>query len=171
MGFQKENPRLYEAFLAIDALLGAAAGGGAGQSNYARVFSGAGLTIVTATPTILAFNSTVAQSGAMHDDTAQNSRIKILVSGFYNIFGHIEWPSNGVGIRELEVLLSGTTVIAKSKISAPVAGQAENQNIATAYYLAAGDYLELRVNQTSGGNLIIPSTNNYTPHFAVGIGG
>lgn len=88
-------------------------------------------------------------------------------AGKYQITGHIQWPTNATGIRNLDIILNGATVIA----DVTTIGNATNtvdQLVTTLYDLAANDYVELRALQTSGGALNVNSVTNYSPELMMG---
>lgn len=165
LGIQKERPREFDAFCEIEKRLTSVEAGEGAGSSYCRVFNSGGLTIVTATPTILAFDSNRFDPASLHSTTSNTSRITIARNGMYNITANLEWPANAVGIRTIEILLNGATVIAR--VDTPGNAALINQMISTLYYLFSNDYIEIRVTQTSGGNLIIPANGNYSPEFSV----
>jgi hypothetical protein len=131
----------------------------------ARVYNSGALTITTATTTTLTFDSERFDLGGLHSTSSNTARLTAPVDGVYAIFGHIRWDNNATGVRELIVRLNGATIIAAEKDDA--AGEAMGQSLATLYQLAAGDYVELRARQTSGGNLNVTATGNYSPEFGM----
>jgi hypothetical protein len=86
-------------------------------------------------------------------------------AGRYVITGNINWWPNSTGIRELFITVNGVDVIASLTLPA-IAAVAIRMPIAAIYYLAVGDYVQLQVYQTSGGNLNVAYQPNNSPEFA-----
>lgn len=64
----------------------------------------------------------------------------------------MSWVANGTGQRELTIRKNGATILAEIQ-SVGGAGNATEQVVMGIAQFAAGDYIELLVQQTSGGNL------------------
>ena len=133
----------------------------------ARVYNNANITgIVTATWTALTFNQEKYDTDTIHDTSSNTSRLTCKTAGVYDIFGHIEWDSDGTGTyREIGIFLNSTSFIAID--TKPVLGTTKH-SISTEYKLAVGDYVELVVRQDSGTNRTITAENpDYSPHFGM----
>lgn len=172
-GFKREfdpkihSTRLYEAFAEIAKQLSGLTSGNTSAKMYARVTASAGLTIPTGVVTALAFDIIRVQEGLLHSTTTQNTRFTAPISGFYKIGASIQWPAALVGIRQLQIMLNGVTVIASRVDFAQAVAAIQDQIITGAYYLNPGDYLEIVVYQNSGGPLVIPVTANYSPEVFI----
>jgi hypothetical protein len=70
-------------------------------------------------------------------------------AGKYNIQGQVEWASSATGVRQIQIRLNGTTIIASNRKLSLSAGVTQLL-VETTYDLAINDYVELLVNQTSG---------------------
>lgn len=109
------------------------------------------------TAPVISFTSEEWDQGNFHDSAINPSRLVAPVSGTYLVTGYIEWGANGTGSRGLHIRKNGTQapsspVWQAAALQAAVAGST-HQNVSSLVKLAAGDYVELVVYQTSGGNL------------------
>ena len=136
-----------------------------------RVFHNAAQSTTTGVDFTLAFNSdrfdqASNASDTMHDTVTNNSRLTCRYGGVYEIKGNVEFAANGTGSRVAKIKLNGTTVIAQMRI---VAAASDNHalQVSCAYALALNDYVELVVQQSSGGALNVNSTGNYSPEFSM----
>lgn len=149
----------------VGATIVSSAGSIATPVKGCRVFHNANQTLTTGVVTTLAFNSELFDSDVMHDVSTNNSRITFKTSGIYQVGGNVEYASNNVGIRDLRLVLNGTTIISFVRVDTPDPANAAIININTTYEFAQNDYVELLVLQTSGGNLDIGSTARYAAEF------
>lgn len=103
----------------------------------------------------------VVQSGdtPMHDTATNNSRIVARTAGKYRIGGQIAYVSNATGIRALNIRLNAAgnpasgTLIYSMQVQTLSSGTAVVAGEPFLYPLAAGDYIEMFGQQTSGGSL------------------
>lgn len=135
-----------------------------GHVPAARVYRTLPQTIPNTTATVIAFGPERYDNDGIHDSAANTSRLTAPVSGIYQITGQIAWAANATGVRQLKVTLNGATDIAVITASI-TADAAHRQQITTLYKLEFGDYVELAVYQSSGGNLNVDAVGNYTPCF------
>lgn len=134
--------------------------------NSCRVYNDANISTPDSTLTALTFNQERYDTGALHSTSANTSRLTCVTAGKYAIFGCVEWVANTTGYRQLAIRLNGTTYIA-SRTQPAMTGVATQAVIATTYSLAAADYVELMVSQTSGGALNVAVQGNYSPEFGM----
>ena len=132
----------------------------------ARVYDASDQTIANATGTAVAFDTEMYDTGGFHDNSTNNSRLTAPVSGYYIITGHIRFYGNATGIRWISIREGGDTGIARQYNSSPGAGDIV-LSVATIYYLAASEYVELMVYQDSGGNLDTRTVSDYAVRFAI----
>ena len=113
------------------------------------------------------FNSERVDVGSMHDTSSNTSRLTVPAGGggLYAIGGVIEFAANATGRRGIDIYLNGTTVLAREECNNLGAGSATPVSISTVYQLSAGDYVELRGLQASGGALNMLASANYSPEF------
>lgn len=91
----------------------------------------------------------------MHDNTTNNTRITLIKGGIYLVIAAIWWEddSAGVGYRRVGIRLNGATVLAESKNG--INGLQTGNHISGIFDADSGDYFDILVTQTSGGNLDI----------------
>jgi hypothetical protein len=145
----------------------------AGAAAAARVYHdgtpGTDLDIPNNAVTPIPFDSERYDYGGLHD-TVNPSRLTPPEAGVYDIAGHIRFPTNSTGQRQLIVqrTRSGvTTTHGRAVEPAPSATLPTYLNIATQVELIAGDYVTLAAFQNSGGTLRIDVIANDTPEFAM----
>jgi hypothetical protein len=87
--------------------------------------------------------------------TSANTRLTAPVAGIYRLSANLLWESNPIGQRELIFELNPVSPLAHHSpawVAAP-ATAGDMQQSSTEIKLAAGDFLEVRVLQNSGGSL------------------
>lgn len=119
-------------------------------------------SIANNTLTTLAFNTETYDTNAYHDNSTNNSRITIPSgkAGYYLVTAGGQWELNSAGRRELYLHKNGSS-IAGNEVTANAAAYPTNA-LSVPVLLAVGDYLEIKLYQSSGGNLPY-----YGPSFAV----
>jgi len=78
------------------------------------------------------------------------TKITCTVPGVYQLSGGVNWDASNDGRRDCRLLVNGTGV-ASSVVPAENVGVAQSVSLVTP--LALGDYVELQIRQSSGGNL------------------
>ena len=127
-------------------------------------------TIANATFTKLTYDGETFDTDGFHDNSTNNTRITIPSGkgGYYRIYALVMFAPNGSGDRLLQVLLNNTT----GQQYASWARSADWRTTMTVNdvrNLSAGDYIELRAYQTSGGNLNIASEAQSTGFTVFGV--
>jgi hypothetical protein len=130
-----------------------------------RAYHNAAQATTTAVALALALNSERFDNDTMHDTSSNNSRITFTTAGRYVVTGSIEFASNATGVRTCQIRLGGATVIAGVN-DVDVAASLCVLPVATVYSFSAAEYVELVATQTSGGNLNVNSSTNYSPEFS-----
>ena len=129
----------------------------------ARVYNSANLSINNSTTPALTFDSERYDTAGLHSTSVNTGRLTAPVAGVYLIAATIAFDNNVTGNRQVQFEVNGTTTIQV------VNNDAETGfvfvSIASLYRLAAGDYVQVRVNQTSGGALDVRTLANYSPEF------
>jgi hypothetical protein len=117
---------------------------------------GSGLTIANNTSTIATFPSERFDTAGFHSTTTNTGRFTIPAgyAGWYVINARFRWDKNAVGSRSLIVKKNGGTLSASSEIPGDATIFQGNQ-INTLELFAEGDYVEIEVFQSSGGNLTL----------------
>jgi hypothetical protein len=113
------------------------------------------------------FNSERSDPYAMHSTSSNTSRITVPISGWYLVTGHIRFAANATGYRQAAIRYGGSNYLALQADNNPDGANTTIMSLATLYYLAASDYIELVAFQDSGGNLNVVSTAQYSPELAV----
>jgi hypothetical protein len=139
-----------------------------------RVYNSANLAIATATWTTVTFNSERYDVGGLHSTTTNTGRLTIPTggAGVYNFFGQVRFATNATGIRAVRLLLNGATPIAQRNNNATSTDPC-HLGITCDYKLAAADYVELQVYQSSGGLLNVELASAESPEYGchwVGVG-
>lgn len=134
-----------------------------GDNPAARVYHDANQSIANGAETVLAFNTEDYDTDAMHDTVTNNSRITINTAGKYLLVARIPWDTNGTGRRKTIFLKNGTTQIEDFSFQ-PVtsAGDTTKTVCSDTYSFVANDYIEIQVDQTSGGALNVLSGAAFT---------
>ena len=132
----------------------------------ARVYDASNQSITTATETAMAQDSEMYDTGGYHDNSTNNSRLTAPVTGYYNITGHIRFAGNATGLRWIGIREGGATYIARQHAQ-EVEASAVSLSVSADYYLAAAEYVELIVYQSSGGNLDVQTAAEYSSRFAI----
>lgn len=88
-----------------------------------------------------------------------NGTITILTAGTYSIYVSSEWDINGTGSRDVRATNNGTAINSTMNTIAAVSGGETFLVSAGMADLAVNDVIDLRVMQSSGGNLTLYSCN------------
>ena len=125
-----------------------------GNFTGCRVYASSAQTISNSTDTKLAFANESFDTDGFHSNVTNNTRITIPagLGGYYRVTANSGFLSNASGRRLMGLTINGSGV--STQIETTANASAEPAAIATdIYFLAAADYLEVNVFQTSGGNL------------------
>jgi hypothetical protein len=119
----------------------------------ASVYRTTNLAVVTATNTVVGFDAEDFDTNSIHDNTTNNSRMTIPAgyAGKWLIIGSVFWQGNATGARSIELYKNGS-MYAIWDVS-PGNTSSFAQNMSAVLNLAVSDYIEMRVEQTTGGNL------------------
>lgn len=120
----------------------------------ARVFNSADIPVPSDTPTFLTFDSERWDTDSIHDTSVNPGRLTARTAGKYFIFAHVAWEESVSSGFEVQIRLNGTFPLATEEVGGATTGRIVH-SIATHYALAAKDYVELLVFQSSGGTLHI----------------
>jgi hypothetical protein len=137
-----------------------------GPLDGARVYNDADQTATSGVALFLPFNKERYNNGGVHSTVTNPSRLTATATGVYLITGHILFPWNATGYRELALLLNRIAILDIDGRTAD-ASNPQGLRVSTLYHLSAGDYVELRAYQTSGGDLAVKALGNYSPEFAL----
>ena len=133
----------------------------------ARVTRSSAQSIPDSLNTNLAFDQERYDTAGMHDNATNNSRLTAPATGIYAVTAQFTWGgSAGTGSRFGGLMRNGSTLIARSL---QVPGD-DDENMTTQVRLAAGDYVEVVVLQTSGSSLTVAANGmaqQVTPEFSM----
>jgi hypothetical protein len=123
----------------------------------ARATNTANQAIAESTPTVISLSTEGFDTANLHDTTTNTSRLTAPVTGAYQINGRVRWESGAAGVRTLRIEKNlgsaGAKTIAEEMSTASTANRM-TQNVSTIARLAAGEYVELRVIQSSTGTSV-----------------
>jgi len=127
-----------------------------------RATSAQSTTSSTVTP--ISFNGESADPWGMHDNSVNPTRLTCPadLAGVWRFTGQVQFASNATGIRELQLTLNGVLGIFAIRYYGAATGSVSIWSIVGMTQLAAGDYVELSVRQTSGGALNVDFGENIT---------
>jgi len=125
-------------------------------------------SISDSTPTIVAFDAEDHDTNTLHDNVTNNSRLTCLVPGVYHPEAIVSWGSSAVGHRIARIKKNGSSVVG-SVIMPVTTGGNTYHPIFIPVRLAYGDYVELEVEQNSGGplNVVGGGTDTFFSMFRV----
>ena len=130
-----------------------------------RVYHNAAQSTTTGVELSLALNSERWDTDTMHSTVTNNSRITFTTGGLYLLVGHIEFAANATGYRLASIRWQNTTTLAV-QTTKPHGTFADRLTVTCVYGFGAGEWVELRAFQDSGGSLNVNSTANFSPELS-----
>lgn len=126
--------------------------------------------VLTATETVLSFNTETYDTDGMHSTVSNTGRLTATETAKFIVIGGAQFAVSAVGnVRRLSIRKNGTTVFARQTMAPSSVAQV--LQVRGLLSLAAGDYVELQAYQDSGSTLAIASAATYSPIFqAVRVG-
>jgi len=127
----------------------------AGGLSFSGVAARKEAVISNNTLTSLSFDTEYFDTNAYHSNTTNPTRFTVPSgkAGYYQLTIIGEWQSNGSGQRRIEYWVNGSTKVGTLNIPAGSSGALGMCASFTTDSLAVGDYIEVKVFQSSGGNL------------------
>jgi hypothetical protein len=124
--------------------------------------------IATSTATLIPFGTEGWDTDSMHSTTTNPSRVVFNTVGLYQVSVFARFAFNATGYRQLNVRLNaggnvsqGNTLTTFAQPAAPTTSTSISRtfdlNVTT-----AGDYIELFLTQSSGGNLVVDNGERVT---------
>jgi len=114
----------------------------------------------------LNFDTESYDTDSMHEGVTNPSRITIKTAGVYAFGASIMWEANATGERAMLIYLNRATVIGwDGRKANSDAGRPTSNEKDLTHEFSVNDYIEVRVRQTSGGNLNVESSSDYSPVF------
>jgi hypothetical protein len=149
-------------------------GGGGGSTTFvgAHVYHNADQTIANSTLTTLAFNNERFDTDVFHDNSTNNSRLTIPtgLGGKYVAGVALRMDVGAAsGKFEARIQKNGTTYVSINAINWSVNEAQYNTFSTPVLDLSAGDYLEVKINQTSGASSTVAGlgVSEYSPEFSL----
>lgn len=126
-----------------------------------RVYNNTSISIPSATPTTLPFNSERFDTDNIHDIATNNSRLTCKTVGKYLISANAVIPAISAA-TQLRIMLNGVKRIAMLNMSSPTA---PTLSVSTIYELNVNDYVEVVVYHDKGISLDVTYNEQYSPEF------
>ena len=123
--------------------------------------TGSAVSVTNATETALAFTAEVGTDPWGMGESGNATRVTVPLDGWYTFTAWGSFAANATGIRGVKIRQGGSTSLAVTRVSAASAGSTELTVVTGPVSLSATNYVELTVEQTSGGAL------NVTPVMGV----
>lgn len=136
------------------------------SARQAKVRNSANQSLTNATFTALTFDTEDLDTDAFHSTVSNTSRLTAPFAGKFLVYGAIGFASNTTGYRMLQILQDGATAL-QVVTAAPVNGADTYLTAFTVVALTAGQYVELRGLQTSGGALNSVFNAGQAPAFGM----
>lgn len=129
------------------------------------VYNSANIAIANNTDTALTFDSERWDTDSIHSTSSNTGRLTATIAGKYLITALVRWAANNDGRRSVWIREGGDTIIALVQADAATGGVFTVQEVSRQYNLKAGEYVEVLVNQNSGGALNVEAVSNFSPEF------
>lgn len=136
-----------------------------GPEYGCRVYNNANQSIPDSIMTALAFDSEYYDTYGMHNTVLNNTRITVQNGGKYTIGGSVVFAANAVGVRALQIYKNNSTILAQEQDASAGAANTHRTVVVTSDEFVAGDYVELRAYQSSGGALNVNYEDRSSPVF------
>ena len=91
----------------------------------------------------------------LHSTTTDTSRLTAPVAGVYRVTARAQWDPNDVGFRFLGLRLNNTPTDVSTGSDATALAPTGSQAVSGEFKVPQGGYVEVFVNQASGGDLIV----------------
>ena len=155
------NDRVYQA---VDVTTGAAvwkdlSAGEQGTDRSVRVKNSVAQSVADNTMTVVTFDQEVFDTDTMHSTSSNTGRLTATTAGKYLITVVLQFDSNATGNRWIQFRKNGSTLI-QSFVQQADQSTATYLHLSCLADLSATDYVEVQVQQTSGGALNIHGTGS-----------
>jgi hypothetical protein len=137
------------------------------EADYdARVYNSGNIVVTSgAALAALTFDSERFDNGGLHSTASNTSRLTAPVAGLYLVGASVRWAANATGYRHINLVVNGAGASIARQLGPAASGIVTYQTVETIYELAANDYVEVQVQQNSGGNLNIEANASSSPEF------
>lgn len=122
-------------------------------------------SINNTTVTAVTFDQESLDTDAAHSTVTNNSRYTAQTAGYYRCYAQVEWGGSATGVRDILFRVNGvaTDYLRNHIGTAPGSNHCQATSGILPVRLSVSDYIEVYVNQTSGGALSIATTSG--EHF------
>ncbi|MBI3319832.1 MAG: hypothetical protein HYZ89_04520 [Candidatus Omnitrophica bacterium] len=120
----------------------------------ARVYNSASQSIANNTATLLTFDSERFDTDTIHDTASNTSRLTASTAGKYLVCAMLTFSTNGTGIRNVQ-LWKGSGWSIATEARGGLSFDSSSLTISTLANFGAGEWVEVRVSQDSGGSLSV----------------
>lgn len=131
----------------------------------ARVHNSALQSIADSTAVDILFNTERYDTDTIHSTSTNTGRLTATTAGKYLIVGMIIFDANTTGIRQVNIELNDTQIIARVDRDAGGTSTTFGMIVTTIQDMAANDYVKLVVFQNSTGSLNVAFVTNLSPEF------
>lgn len=130
-----------------------------------RIYNNASISIPNAVDTAITFNTEDHDVGSVHSTSSNTSRATVPAGadGDWCWRGSVEFPANATGFRYGAITVGGVTQIALDMNLGTASAAVTCAPCSLLYPMVAGQYVELRAFQNSGGALNANFTSKYSP--------
>lgn len=136
------------------------------RADTCGVYRSAVQTIPDTTLTAMLWDTEKWDYTAMHSTGANTDRINILRTGIYLVTSTLRFAANATGVRSCYVYRSDAAALWGEQCAGHATIDAFfSPSFVT--HLSVGDYVTVKVSQTSGGNLDIQRDGERIPFFSV----
>lgn len=146
--------------------LSSTGGGGGSPAIGARIERTAALSAATSVNLNVPFDTAVNNTYGLYN-SSNPTRLTVPTTGWYVIAGSCRWAANNSGGRRIYIFKNGATYIAGSATPSAASMNDVYTSVSVVAYLLAGEYVELQLNQNSGGSLALDVGANVRPAFSI----
>lgn len=129
-----------------------------------RAFNNANVSISNSAWVTVPLDSEIFDDNAMHSTSTDTGRLTATIEGRYLIVAQVRWATNSTGFRGLRIV-RGAGLSEIGKVQDDAAAVATIQSTTTIFNLAADDFVQMQVFQTSGGSLNVEVLVDHSPEF------
>lgn len=123
------------------------------------VFNSTAISAATSgTAVLLTADSEFFDNSSIHSTSSQTSRLTMATTGRYLTIATVAFQANATGNRQLDLYVNGVALPGGILIDNAGASNSTGLVMARAPRLVAGDYIELKATQRSGGALDVTLT-------------
>lgn len=142
-------------------------GGGAASFSGAIVYAAAAQSVATATDVALVFDTEAFDTAAFHDNVTNNTRLSAVTgkTGKYLVSSSPDFATNGTGTRAVSIRVNGTTTWYLGSCPGSTSRSVAPSVSGIVDLPMVGDYVEIVVNQNSGGALNVAATTTRRTFF------